>query len=203
MKNRTKFNLALTEIAREWRALLILWVLRSGKFIHIWCKNLLTSDQKRDRNRALERRGDYAKRTARAKTPGGRDRQCSSHCPHCDRRRTGNIVEATSQAQERFGGCKGTSGVNNSRRAQDYCAKGCRSEVGLMPFDFPAFHKSGWAYRDCYTIDPQKGAWAWEKLNLNQLGLEIGMLPRTLHFALLETLKERKTLEKTSGNGVD
>ena len=65
-----------------------------------------------------------------------------------------------------------------------------------MPFDFPAFGRSSWAYRDCFTIDPTKGAKAWERLNLNQLGLEVGMLPKTLHDALLETLNERHTLDK-------
>lgn len=64
-----------------------------------------------------------------------------------------------------------------------------------MPFDFSPMRSSGWAYKDCFTIDPSRGAQAWEKLNRNQWGLEIGMLPKTLHDALIDTLKERKTLE--------
>ena len=67
-----------------------------------------------------------------------------------------------------------------------------------MPFDFPAFGRSNWAYRDCFTINPTKGAKAWERLNLNQWGLEVGMLPKTLHEALLETLDERHTLENSA-----
>lgn len=65
-----------------------------------------------------------------------------------------------------------------------------------MPFDFGHKRMQGWFYKGCFTIDPTRGAYAWEKLNANQMGLEIGMLPRTLHFALLDTLKERKTLER-------
>lgn len=65
-----------------------------------------------------------------------------------------------------------------------------------MPFDDFQLRRQGWAYRDCFTIDPTKGAKAWEKLNRNQFGLEIGMLPKMLHDALLETLKERKSLRK-------
>jgi len=56
----------------------------------------------------------------------------------------------------------------------------------------------GWFYRDCFTIDPSRGMKAWEKLSANELGLEIGMLPRILHFALLDTLRERRTLEKAA-----
>lgn len=75
--------------------------------------------------------------------------------------------------------------------------------ASFVPFDFPAFKRTGWAYRNCFTIDPSKGARAWERLNLNQLGLEVGMLPRTLHEALLETLSERHTLEKGSKERID
>ena len=64
----------------------------------------------------------------------------------------------------------------------------------MLPFDFSPISKTGWAYGDCFTIDPTKGAEAWEKLSRNQWGLEIGMLPKTLHDALLDTLRERKTL---------
>lgn len=72
-----------------------------------------------------------------------------------------------------------------------------------MPLDFSNFGNSKWAYRDCFTINPRKGAQAWERLNLNELGLEIGMLPRTLHEALLETLKERRTIEKVQGKKIE
>ena len=65
-----------------------------------------------------------------------------------------------------------------------------------MPFDLQASDVHNWFFRDCFTIDPSRGAAAWEKLCVNQMGLEIGMLPQTLHFALIDTLKERKTLEK-------
>lgn len=64
-----------------------------------------------------------------------------------------------------------------------------------MPFDFAKGSSSDWFYRDCFTIDPKKGAYAWEKLNANLMGLHVGMLPITLHKALLETLEERKTLD--------
>lgn len=63
-----------------------------------------------------------------------------------------------------------------------------------MPFDFSPTSRSGWDYRGCFTIDPVRGAEAWEKLSRNQWGLELGMLPKTLHDALLDTLRERKTL---------
>ncbi|MEM6589270.1 MAG: hypothetical protein AAF641_12545 [Pseudomonadota bacterium] len=57
-----------------------------------------------------------------------------------------------------------------------------------MAFDFGTFGATGWEYRKSFTIDPSRGAEAWEKLTQNQWGLEIGMLPITLHYALLETL---------------
>jgi len=66
-----------------------------------------------------------------------------------------------------------------------------------MPFD-ERDSMGGWFYRECFTIDPLRGMKAWEKLSSNELGLEIGMLPKILHFALLDTLKERKTLEKAA-----
>lgn len=72
-----------------------------------------------------------------------------------------------------------------------------------MPLDFSGFRNKDWAYRDCFTINPRKGAQAWERLNLNEWGLEVGMLPKTLHEALLETLKERRTLEKNQGHVVE
>ena len=64
-----------------------------------------------------------------------------------------------------------------------------------MSYNFFSTKKRKSFYRDCFTIDPRRGAVAWEKLNTNEWGLEIGMLPKTLHHALLETLMERKTLE--------
>lgn len=60
-----------------------------------------------------------------------------------------------------------------------------------MPFDFSHFRNPSWAYRDCFTIDPKKGAEAWDRLNLNERALEVGMLPKTLHEALLDTMKKR------------
>lgn len=69
-----------------------------------------------------------------------------------------------------------------------------------MTFGNFRFGRQGQAYRSCFTIDPRKGAEAWERLSQNQLGLEIGMLPKTLHDALLETLKERRTLRKLLDN---
>lgn len=66
-----------------------------------------------------------------------------------------------------------------------------------MPLDGFLSKHAKWFFADCFTIDPSRGAAAWEKLNANQLGLEVGMLPQTLHTALLETLAERKTLERS------
>lgn len=56
-----------------------------------------------------------------------------------------------------------------------------------MPFD-NSFLGSDSPFKGCYTIDPSKGAEAWERLSANQLGLEIGMLPKSLHESLLEAL---------------
>lgn len=72
-----------------------------------------------------------------------------------------------------------------------------------MPLDFFNFRNDSWAYRDCFTINPRKGAQAWERLNLNEWGLEIGMLPKTLHEALLATLKERRTIENNQGKTIE
>jgi|DeeseametaMP0747_FD_contig_21_3036930_length_322_multi_3_in_0_out_0_1 hypothetical protein len=55
--------------------------------------------------------------------------------------------------------------------------------------------RSLWAFQDCYTIDPSKSMRAWEGLSLNQQGAELGMLPKILHLSLLETLKERQSLD--------
>lgn len=67
-----------------------------------------------------------------------------------------------------------------------------------MPFDH-VNNNTKWYYSECFTIDPTKGAAAWEKLSANQFGLEIGMLPQHLHFSLIDTLKERKTFERLGG----
>jgi hypothetical protein len=56
-----------------------------------------------------------------------------------------------------------------------------------------ATRTDAWSYRDCFTIDPTKGAEAWAKLSQNELGLEVGMLPKTLHEALIETLRDRRS----------
>ena len=68
-----------------------------------------------------------------------------------------------------------------------------------MTFGNFHFAKQGRAYRNCFTIDPTKGAQAWEALNQNQWGLEVGMLPKTLHDALLQTLQERQSLKNLCG----
>ena len=65
-----------------------------------------------------------------------------------------------------------------------------------MSFGKFQFRRQGRAYSNCFTIDPTKGAEAWEKLTQNQMGLEIGMLPKTLHEALVQTLTERQSLNK-------
>lgn len=65
-----------------------------------------------------------------------------------------------------------------------------------MPFDILDNKTDGWFYRDCFTIDPTKGAQAWQKLATDQMDFHVGMLPINLHKALLETLQERKVLER-------
>lgn len=61
-----------------------------------------------------------------------------------------------------------------------------------MPFDL----NSDWHYRDCFTIDPLRVERVWEKLDSNQLAIEIGHWPRLLHNALIETLKERNSFDR-------
>jgi len=75
---------------------------------------------------------DHAKRTARAEAPSGRDRQRCTHCQDRDRRGTRDIVEATSQAQERFGGSEGACGEVDARGPQGDCREGRCGTVGLM-----------------------------------------------------------------------
>lgn len=65
-----------------------------------------------------------------------------------------------------------------------------------MPFDFISAKRSDWQYKDCFTIDPVKAARAWDVLNTNEAAIRFGLLPKTLHFALVKTLEERKTLER-------
>ena len=75
-------------------------------------------------------------------------------------------------------------------------AGGAAREEHSMPFDSSSRKDSDWLYYDCFTIDPTRGSEAWDKLTSNQMGLEIGMLPKALHEALLETLRERKSFKK-------
>lgn len=84
-----------------------------------------------------ERKNTHAKRTARPEAPSGRDRQRSAYCPDCDRRGSGNSIEATSEAQQRLGGCIRTSKKHNTRGPQGDCKKSRCGEVGLMPSHDP------------------------------------------------------------------
>lgn len=83
--------------------------------------------------RGGERKQTNAKRTARAEAPGGRNRQRSSHCSHCDRRTARDSIAATSQAKERFGGGEGAGGEHDSRGPFSDCQEGRCGSVGLMP----------------------------------------------------------------------
>lgn len=74
----------------------------------------------------------HAKRTARPKAPGGRDRQRCSHCEDRNGRDRRNNIEATGQAQERFGGSESTSREHHRSPARGNRAQGCKSEVGVM-----------------------------------------------------------------------
>ena len=58
---------------------------------------------------------------------------------------------------------------------------------------------TGLAHRDFFTLNPRKAALAWERLNSNVLEQEVMMLPRTLHGALLDTLRERKIVDRLKG----
>jgi len=64
-----------------------------------------------------------------------------------------------------------------------------------MPFD-DGGASTDWYYGDCFTIDPGRADIAWQKLNENRLGLEVGMIPSILHYALLDTLRERKSFAR-------
>ena len=55
--------------------------------------------------------------------------------------------------------------------------------------------------RNFYTLNPQKAAQAWRRLNSNVWEQQIVLLPTTLHEALRNTLKERKALERLKEQG--
>jgi len=133
-----------------------------------------------------------AKRTARAEAPSGRYRQCSSHCKDSDRRRTGNNIEATGEAQKRPGRSKGAYAEYNTRGPQSDCREGSSGTVGMMPFDFSSDAWTHSDYRYAVTIDPNEAADAWQKLSQNEWAVEFGNLPKILHSALLKTLVERR-----------
>jgi len=98
------------------------------------CEQCVTVTQGGSKNLPLE--DDYAKRTARAKAPSGRNRQRCIDCPDCDRRTARDCIEETSEAQERLGGRRSASAKHNSTGPQSDCSKGRCGSVGLMgPFD--------------------------------------------------------------------
>lgn len=68
----------------------------------------------------------------------------------------------------------------------------------MMPFDFDGDFGSEtkWHFQNAFTIDPSQADRAWEKLNVDQLGAEFSHLPQKLHFALIDTLKERRSLDR-------
>jgi uncharacterized phage-associated protein len=102
---------------------------RTLHIVHNMCINpLRRRDSPRD-----ELESKNAKRTARAETPSGRNRQRSTHCPHCDRRNARDNSSTTSEAQQRLGGCEGAYAEHNRGPAQRNCAQGRNGEVGLMP----------------------------------------------------------------------
>ena len=78
-------------------------------------------------------RGQDAKRTKRADSPGGRDRLGSPHRPDRDRRNTGQGTEATGEARERLGGGEGTSGEHYRGPAPRDRGARRSGEVGVMP----------------------------------------------------------------------
>jgi len=132
VRNSTELNQTVTYFARLCEWLRHHSTLRSGNFIHIWCGNMLSLIQKR-RIRVSERMGENnAKRTARAEAPSGRNRQRSTHCPHCDRRNARDNIEATSEAQQRLGGGKSACREHHARGPQGDSPKGSSGSVGLM-----------------------------------------------------------------------
>lgn len=74
----------------------------------------------------------HAKRTAGAEAPSGRDRQRCTYCQDRDRRRTRDNIEATSEAQERLGGCEGASGKHHGGSAPRDSGARSSGEVGVM-----------------------------------------------------------------------
>ncbi len=130
-----------------------------GKFVHTSVKNLLCSTQRWSKHTARQTGEHDAERTTRAEAPSGCDRQCSTHCQDSDRRNRRDDAETASQAQERFGGREGSSGVNHSRRTQGDCAEGRSSEVGIMAYSIYSVAKTF----------AEKTDWSLSNLELNKL----------------------------------
>ena len=67
-----------------------------------------------------------------------------------------------------------------------------------MPFDSNGFDdtESEWMYRHAFTIDPGAVEEAWETLTMDEWVYEISQLPKTLHAALIQTLRERRSLDR-------
>ena len=53
-----------------------------------------------------------------------------------------------------------------------------------------------WFYRDAFTIDPSQVEDAMETLATDECVHMFAMWPKLMHEAMIETLKERKTLER-------
>lgn len=70
-----------------------------------------------------------------------------------------------------------------------------------MPFDFSEDFEAEvkWHFHNAFTINPDEADRAWESLNVDQMASEFSHLPRRLHFALLDTLKERRSLDRFRG----
>ena len=67
-----------------------------------------------------------------------------------------------------------------------------------MPVDPNGFDdtKSEWVYRHAFTTDPDAVEEAWETLTMDEWIHEISQLPKTLHAALRQTLRERRSLDR-------
>lgn len=71
-------------------------------------------------------------------------------------------------------------------------------ENRTMPLDTNPFlsDQDAWRYSDSFTIDPAEADRAWRRLNINQMAVDYLNLPRVLHFALIDTIKERDSIAK-------
>ena len=58
------------------------------------------------------------------------------------------------------------------------------------------FHFNDSIYRDAFTIDPSQIEEAMDILSADVLAYEIAMLPKIMHDAMIDTLRERNTLER-------